>query len=50
MNSRVEGDSGLVPSGTWPWMVSLHKNGVYTCGGTLIADNFVLTSAQCFST
>ncbi|XP_031698807.1 transmembrane protease serine 9-like [Anarrhichthys ocellatus] len=50
MNSRALGDSGVVPGGTWPWMVSLHKNGVYTCGGTLIAERFVLTSAQCVST
>ncbi|XP_054454414.1 LOW QUALITY PROTEIN: uncharacterized protein LOC129091022 [Anoplopoma fimbria] len=50
MNSLTVGDSGVVPGGTWPWLVSLHKNGVYTCGGTLIAKNFVLTSAQCFST
>lgn len=50
MGSRVLGDRGVVPGGTWPWMVRLHKNGVYTCGGTLIAKRFVLTSAQCFST
>ncbi|CAJ1080986.1 LOW QUALITY PROTEIN: uncharacterized protein LOC119010001 [Xyrichtys novacula] len=50
MNSRAVGDSGVVPGGTWPWMVSLQKNGVFTCAGTLIADNFALTSAQCFST
>ncbi|KAE8284274.1 Prostasin [Larimichthys crocea] len=49
LNSRAVGDVGLVPGGVWPWMVSLHKNGVYTCGGTLISRNFVLTSAQCFS-
>ncbi|XP_037319140.2 transmembrane protease serine 9-like isoform X2 [Pungitius pungitius] len=50
LNSRAVGDSGVVPGGTWPWMVRLHKNGVYTCGGTLITRTFVLTSAQCFST
>uniref|UniRef100_A0A8D3B1V1 Peptidase S1 domain-containing protein n=1 Tax=Scophthalmus maximus TaxID=52904 RepID=A0A8D3B1V1_SCOMX len=50
MNSRAVGDSGLVHGGTWPWIVSLHKNGVYTCVGTLIADDFVLTASQCFST
>uniref|UniRef100_A0A8D3CUM8 Peptidase S1 domain-containing protein n=1 Tax=Scophthalmus maximus TaxID=52904 RepID=A0A8D3CUM8_SCOMX len=46
MNSRAVGDSGLVHGGTWPWIVSLHKNGVYTCVGTLIADDFVLTASQ----
>ncbi|KAI4807616.1 hypothetical protein KUCAC02_027414 [Chaenocephalus aceratus] len=50
LNSRASGDSGRVPGGMWPWMVSLYKNGVYTCGGTLISKDFVLTSAQCFST
>ncbi|XP_041818024.1 uncharacterized protein LOC121624447 isoform X2 [Chelmon rostratus] len=49
MNSRVVGDSGVVPGGMWPWMVRLHKNGVFTCGGTLITKKFVLTSARCFS-
>uniref|UniRef100_G3NYA9 Peptidase S1 domain-containing protein n=1 Tax=Gasterosteus aculeatus aculeatus TaxID=481459 RepID=G3NYA9_GASAC len=49
LNSRAVGDSGVVPGGTWPWMVRLHKNGLYACGGTLITRTFVLTSAQCFS-
>ncbi|XP_034426287.1 transmembrane protease serine 9-like isoform X2 [Hippoglossus hippoglossus] len=50
LNTRAVGDSSVVLGGMWPWMVSLHKNGVFTCGGTLIADKFVLTSGQCFST
>nr|XP_046233682.1 transmembrane protease serine 9-like isoform X2 [Scatophagus argus] len=50
MNSRDVGEQGVVPGGTWPWMVSLHKNGFYACGGTLISDKFILTSARCFST
>ncbi|XP_041672047.1 transmembrane protease serine 9-like [Cheilinus undulatus] len=49
MNSRAVGDSGVVPGGMWPWMVRLLKNGIYSCAGTLIAENFVLTSADCFS-
>ncbi|KAG7507372.1 hypothetical protein JOB18_032143 [Solea senegalensis] len=47
-NSRAVGDSGVVPGGMWPWIASLYKNGAYTCAGTLISDNFVLTSDQCF--
>ncbi|XP_069044038.1 ovochymase-like isoform X2 [Lepisosteus oculatus] len=31
----------------WPWMVSLHQNGNYVCGGTLIASDWVMTAAQC---
>ncbi|KAF7659545.1 hypothetical protein LDENG_00295830 [Lucifuga dentata] len=50
MNSRVAGDSGVVAGGMWPWMVSLHKDGVQVCGGTLISENFVLSAAECFST
>ncbi|XP_054611716.1 uncharacterized protein LOC129169362 isoform X2 [Dunckerocampus dactyliophorus] len=49
LNSRVEGDSGVVPGGTWPWVVSLHKNGAFTCAGTLITSRVILTSAQCIS-
>ncbi|KAK2884826.1 hypothetical protein Q8A73_021300 [Channa argus] len=47
--STVVGDSGVFTGGMWPWMVSLHKNGNYTCGGTLISENVVLTAAQCIS-
>ncbi|MBN3315993.1 TMPS9 protease, partial [Atractosteus spatula] len=31
----------------WPWMVSLHQNGNYVCGGTLISSDWVMTAAQC---
>ncbi|KAM9715737.1 polyserase-2 [Menidia menidia] len=43
-------NKSTVPPGVWPWIVSLQKNGVHKCGGTFISDNFVLTSAKCFST
>uniref|UniRef100_A0A673CVJ0 chymotrypsin n=1 Tax=Sphaeramia orbicularis TaxID=375764 RepID=A0A673CVJ0_9TELE len=36
-------------SGTDSWVTGWGTNGVYTCAGTLIADNFVITAAQCFS-
>ncbi|KAK2820323.1 hypothetical protein Q5P01_023282 [Channa striata] len=48
-NSTVVGDTVVFTGGMWPWMVSLHKNGNRTCGGTLISENFVLTAAQCIS-
>ncbi|XP_026018660.1 prostasin-like isoform X3 [Astatotilapia calliptera] len=50
VNSHTGGDKSTVPEGTWPWMVSLHQNGVHKCGGSLISDNVILTTAQCFST
>ncbi|XP_037135015.1 transmembrane protease serine 9-like isoform X2 [Syngnathus acus] len=49
LNSRVGGERGFVAGGTWPWVVSLHKNGSYACAGTLITSRFILTSAECFS-
>uniref|UniRef100_A0A7N8X068 Peptidase S1 domain-containing protein n=1 Tax=Mastacembelus armatus TaxID=205130 RepID=A0A7N8X068_9TELE len=45
----IEGDGSIGPGGLSPWMVRLHRKGVYTCGGSLITDNFVLTASQCFS-
>ncbi|XP_061765388.1 uncharacterized protein LOC133558198 isoform X6 [Nerophis ophidion] len=49
LNNREEGDTGVVPGGTWPWAVRLYKNNVFTCAGTLISARFILTSGQCFS-
>ncbi|XP_053371239.1 polyserase-2-like [Clarias gariepinus] len=42
-------ESPLASAGTWPWMASLELNGTYVCGGTLIAQEFVMSSADCFS-
>ncbi|KAF5903223.1 transmembrane protease serine 9-like, partial [Clarias magur] len=41
--------SSLASAGTWPWMASLQLNGTHVCGGTLIAQQFVMSSADCFS-
>ncbi|XP_030649809.1 transmembrane protease serine 9-like [Chanos chanos] len=46
---RVGGSSSLATGGLWPWMASLHRGGKHVCGGTLITEQFVLSSADCFS-
>ncbi|XP_038565946.1 polyserase-2-like isoform X1 [Micropterus salmoides] len=49
LNSRILGGSTLATAGVWPWMASLRNNGSHVCGGTLVALDFVLSNANCFS-
>ncbi|XP_072471658.1 proproteinase E-like [Notamacropus eugenii] len=51
--SRVVNGEDAVPY-SWPWQISLQyeKDGAYyhTCGGSLIAPDWVLTAAHCINT
>ncbi|XP_042576111.1 transmembrane protease serine 9-like [Cyprinus carpio] len=49
LNTRIGGNSSFASSGAWPWMASLRFNGSHVCGGTLIAERFVMSSASCFT-
>lgn len=44
--SRVINGDDASPH-SWPWQISLQKNGFHSCGGTLIRPDWVLTAAHC---
>nr|CAG4647673.1 EOG090X019S [Moina brachiata]SVE92853.1 EOG090X019S [Moina brachiata] len=47
---RPASESALLPSahGDWPWLAALIRDGVHACDATLVADQWLLTSAACF--
>ena len=44
---RIVGGYEAVP-GSWPWQAYLKWRGGFTCGGTLISDQWVLSAGHCF--
>ncbi|XP_039514631.1 transmembrane protease serine 13b isoform X2 [Pimephales promelas] len=47
VSTRIIGGS-VAADGQWPWQASLHFQGSHTCGGTLLAPDFIITAAHCF--
>ncbi|KAM4632595.1 prostasin-like isoform 2-T2 [Discoglossus pictus] len=48
LSSRIIGGQDSEP-GAWPWQVSLQRNGIHICGGSLISERWVLSVAHCFT-
>ncbi|XP_029998042.1 transmembrane protease serine 9 [Sphaeramia orbicularis] len=50
LNTRVRIVGGQTAvEGSWPWMVSVHRDGSHICGGSLINNQWVLSAAHCFT-
>jgi len=47
VSSRIVGGYEAVP-GSWPWQAYLKWKGSFTCGGTLIHPQWVLSAGHCF--
>ncbi|XP_047462183.1 transmembrane protease serine 2 [Mugil cephalus] len=45
--TRIVGGTEAVNE-AWPWQVSLQINGQHVCGGSIIAQTWILSAAHCF--
>lgn len=43
---RVVGGRPSQPA-AWPWIVSVYRNGIFHCGGTILNPNWIITAAHC---
>ncbi|XP_063285649.1 serine protease 27-like [Pelobates fuscus] len=48
ISDRIVGGSDST-RGEWPWQVSLYFDGLPSCGGSLIANSWVMSAAHCFT-
>ncbi|XP_078509281.1 uncharacterized protein LOC144769149 [Lissotriton helveticus] len=48
ISNRIVGGEDA-QEGSWPWQISLEKNGNHICGGSLITNQWVVSAAHCFS-
>ncbi|XP_068193663.1 zgc:100868 isoform X2 [Antennarius striatus] len=48
-NTRFLSGSSVTTAGMWPWMASLNKDGRHMSSGTLVSLDYVLTSADNFT-
>lgn len=38
----------MAEPGDWPWHVALFKEEIHVCDATLVAENWLITTASCF--
>lgn len=45
-DSRIVGGDGSQPA-SWPWVVTMYKNGIFHCSGVIINELWVVSAAHC---